>query len=70
MNVAASTTTGNLASDLNVAIARKALDVSKQQGNAAVALIQDATAIASASRGAVSAVPGPVETGQNLDVTA
>lgn len=62
--------TGSVASDINVAIAKKAQDVAKQQGNAAVALIQDAVAISKSSRGAVSAVPGPAEAGRSLDIRA
>ncbi len=49
-------------------LARKALDQMEQQGAAAVALIQSAGSVsASAPRGAVSPVPGPTESGLNLD---
>lgn len=65
MNLSAST--GNVSADLNIAIAKKALDVSKQQGNAAVNLIKDATGIAKSPRGSVSAVPGPLESGRTLN---
>ncbi|MGP1273278.1 MAG: hypothetical protein ACTS22_08080 [Phycisphaerales bacterium] len=52
-------------------IARKILDQAEQQGAQAVAMIRDAAAVsASAPRGAVSAVPGPTETGGRLDLRA
>ena len=53
------------------AIARKILDQAEFQGAQAISMLKDAAAISTgAPRGAVSPVPGPIETGQRLDVTA
>ncbi len=60
-----------LESGLSVLIARKALDVVEEQGAAAISLLEDAAELQrSAARGAISAVPGPTESGGNLDATA
>lgn len=60
----------DLGSQISVAVARKSLDNVERQGEALVGMIADAAAISEQSRGAVSAVPGPGETGLTLDVTA
>ncbi len=55
---------------LSMAVARIALDEAKFQGAVQNALIEDAKDVAeSSSRGAVSASPGPGETGNVFDAT-
>ncbi|MEO0513562.1 MAG: hypothetical protein AAF108_11835 [Planctomycetota bacterium] len=59
-----------LSSQINVAIARKAIDVVRQQGEAAVSLIQSATLPTTTPRAAVSPVPGVNESGGTVDRVA
>ncbi len=51
-------------------MARKVLDAMEAEGAAAVKMIRDAAEVGQTSRAAISARPGPGETGQRLDVTA
>ena len=51
-------------------VARKVLDAMEAEGAAAVQMIKDAGQVGKHSRGSVSPVVSPKETGQNLDVTA
>lgn len=60
-----------LSSRISVAVAKKANDAAKDQGEAVVALLEGAVDLARASaRGAVSPAPSPGETGGRLDVAA
>ena len=68
MNAAAANL--DLGTQISTAVARKGLENAERQGEALVGMIADAAAISEQSRGAVSPVPGPGETGQALDVTA
>lgn len=55
--------------EASIAVAKKAQDQVKSQGDAAVALIQAAAEVAGSSRGSVAAAPGAGEPGRSLDVT-
>jgi len=68
--MSAATANLDLGNQISVAVARKSLDSVERRGEAMVGMIADAAAISEQSRGAVSAVPGPGETGLTLDVTA
>lgn len=59
-----------LSSGIAFALVKKAQDVEKEQGDAAVKLIEAAAKLQEdAARGAVSALPGPEESGASVDVT-
>lgn len=57
-------------SSIGIAVASKQLDATREQGQAINNLLEDAARVADASRGAVTATPGPTESGQTLDVLA
>lgn len=61
---------GSLGSDINTAVARKALDVAEQQGQAAVDLIKGVVEANQAARGSVSPVPNAGEPGQLVNTLA
>jgi len=82
MNVTASTAyqgvaNADLRNQVSVAVARKSLDVSESQGQAAVGMIEAAMEVSDRalrvtprpSPAPISAVPAPGEPGQRLDVT-
>ena len=59
----------NVASSVSIAVASKQLDAARAQGEAVNSLIRDAANVSKASRGAVSASPGPGESGGRVNVT-
>jgi len=60
----------DVGSSISIAVAGKQLDAAKAQGEAVNSLIKDAADVAKAGRGAVTATPGPTESGGRLDATA
>lgn len=68
MNGLSNVAAADLSSSVGLAVAKASLDQAKQQGSQMVDLIQAASPVAEAPRGAVSQAPSSGETGGNLDV--
>ena len=69
MNALSSVANADVSSSVGLAVAKAGLDQAKEQGSQLVDMIQSASPVGGAGRGAVSPSPGTGESGGKLDVS-